>query len=585
MRTLRSAVAVAVLVVGMGAGSAPGGLAAGPGPRATEAELSRFAFWFLWDTVAPDPGAAQVDAVVHRLQQGTSRGALAREATRGPRWAAKVVDDLYLLVLERPADPTGRTYWVGRVQGGTPVRHVAVALYASPEYYADRPSPSGFVTNLYRDILQRYPDDAGEEYWVSRLRAGASRSSVAGALYQSGESRRTRVDALYRTLLGRRPGPGDATYWAGRLVREDDLVLTAHLLASAEYFARAQGRPEPVGPPTTVRTTSFGSFTHGPSLAVSADGSTIAQDVIDGTTHIDVTDLDTGTTETVLADLPESPFGYAQIDGLAVSSDGELVAVALDGTVQLVDRSSDTVTEIGEATGGPSLSDPQLSGDGTTLAAVTPVTDSSTAIVVHDIATGDEETVAVAGNQYNSAPDLSADGRFVAFTSMHHYPADGEVFQIDVLVHDRVTGVTTQVTEGIGASFLGGISADGSTVVLESTAAGLVPGDVLDDGPRGDVYAWTRATGTLRRISWGDLDARGASVSADGSRIAYYEDRGRPLEGSTMVVWSRTTGQTTVLEGGEWVAARITDDGRHAFARSGGFTSPTATTVRWDLPA
>ena len=576
-----AAVLVAVLVVATAVGPAPVA-AAERAERATEAELSRFAFWFLWDTVAPDPGDAQVRAIVRRLQQGTTRATLAREATRGPQWAGKVVDDLYRLVLDRPVDPTGRAYWVGRLEAGTPVRHVAVALFASPEFYPG--SPGGFVTDLYRTILGRFPDPAGKGYWTSRLGAGASRSSVAAALYQSGESRRTRVDALYRELLGRRPGPSDASYWAGRLVREDDLVLAAHLLASTEYLARTQVRPEPVGPPTTVGTTPFGSFTSGPSLAVSADGSTIVQDVIEETTHVDVTDLDTGTTETVVADIPEGPFGYAEIDGLAVSGDGDLVAVALDGTVQLVDRVDDTVTEVGEATGGPPLYGPDLSADGTTLAGVVSVTETSTAVVVHDIATGDEETVAVEGNLVNTGPDLSADGRFVAFTSIPRHPDDGEVFQADVFVHDRSTGTTTQVTEGTGFSFLGGISADGGTVVLESTAAGLVPGDVLDDGPRGDVYVWTRATGALRRISWGDLDARGASVSADGSRVAYYEDRGRSLDPPTGVVWSRATGQTTVLEGSPG-GGRITADGRHVLARSGGFTTSTATTVRWDLPA
>jgi hypothetical protein len=360
-------------------------------------------------------------------------------------------------------------------------------------------------------------------------------------------------------------------------------VLAAHLLASAEYFTRSQIRPEPVGPPTILRTTTYGSFLDGPSLAVSTDGNVIVEDVLDESMHVDVTDVSTGTTETVLADLPEGPYGYAPIDGLAVSGDGDLVAVASAGTVHLVDRSSDTVTEVGAAAGDPSLSDPDLSGDGTTLAAVTSVTDTTTAVVVQDIATGDEETVAVPGHQFTTGPDLSADGRFVAFTSMPAYPDDGEVFQTDVFVHDRVTGVTTQVTEGIGASFLSGISADGSTVVVESSAAGLVPGDVLGTGPQGDVYAWTRATGRLRRISWGDLDGRGASVSADGGRIAYYENRGRLLDETTMVVWSRATGQTTILEGGSGVG-RITDDGRHVLARSGGWSTPV-TTERWDLPA
>lgn len=92
------------------------------------------------------------------------------------------------------------------------------------------------------------------------------------------------------------------------------------------------------------------------------------------------------------------------------------------------------------------------------------------------------------GNEGNGGSSgllsISADGRFVAFTSRASNLVAGDNNGVgDVFVHDRQTGQTTRVSisfngeEGNGESGLSSISADGSFVAFESLASNLVAGD------------------------------------------------------------------------------------------------------------
>ncbi len=86
--------------------------------------------------------------------------------------------------------------------------------------------------------------------------------------------------------------------------------------------------------------------------------------------------------------------------------------------------------------------------------------------------------------QTTGDPAVSADGRYVAFTSCigHHAPGVQVFPGGDVCVHDRLTGATRRAsTTQYGAPAGGGgrivISGDGLFVAFESGAANLVPGD------------------------------------------------------------------------------------------------------------
>ena len=130
---------------------------------------------------------------------------------------------------------------------------------------------------------------------------------------------------------------------------------------------------------------------------------------------------------------------------------------------------------------------------------------------VHDRASGATIRVSVdsSGVQANSHscwdPALSADGRFVVFTSFASNLVVGDTNgRVDVFVHDRQSGATTRASvdsagfQASGHSYRPAISGDGRFVAFDSVAANLVAGDT---NGRLDVFVHDRQGGATTRVS------------------------------------------------------------------------------------
>jgi hypothetical protein len=100
-----------------------------------------------------------------------------------------------------------------------------------------------FVDHLYRDLLGRVPDPAGESFWAGLLdRDQANRYQVAWAIAQSPEHHLLEVQDLYRRLLRREADASGLVTWVNFLDRGGTAEgLEARLLGSEEYFARIGG--------------------------------------------------------------------------------------------------------------------------------------------------------------------------------------------------------------------------------------------------------------------------------------------------------------------------------------------------------
>ena len=157
-------------------------------------------------------------------------------------------------------------------------------------------------------------------------------------------------------------------------------------------------------------------------------------------------------------------------------------------------------------------------------------------VFVHDRQTGATTRVSLhtdgtEGNLESNSPSISGDGRYIAFESFADSLVDDDTNPFwDIFVHDRQTGITTRVslhtdgTEGDGPSFDPSISSDGRYVAFESDADNLV---VSDNGFYYDVYVHDRQTGTTTRVSDGLAGIQGnghsysPSISADGRYVAF----------------------------------------------------------------
>ncbi len=197
----------------------------------------------------------------------------------------------------------------------------------------------------------------------------------------------------------------------------------------------------------------------------------------------------------------------------AISADGRLVCfrsfatnlVANDTNntpdIFVRDRQANTTTRVNVSTGGDqanaSSEDSDISADGRFVAfesnatnLVPNDTNNQGDVFVRDLLNNTTIRVSVNSNgdqvvgDSSGNPSISADGRFVAFTSEASNLVDGDNNStVDVFVRDLLTGSTFRVSldsngaEGNGSSTQPVISADGLAVIFASLATNLVPND------------------------------------------------------------------------------------------------------------
>jgi Tol biopolymer transport system component len=250
---------------------------------------------------------------------------------------------------------------------------------------------------------------------------------------------------------------------------------------------------------------------HSDGPAISADGRhvayvSIASNLAPGDTggfwDVFVRDRSAGTTRQVSVSSHEVP-GNDDSGGPAISANGRYVAF-------------DT------------LASNLVKGD----------TNAAYDVFVRDLATGTTRRVSVdshevQGDAPSADPAISAGGRFVAFASDAHL-VGGDTGEIgDVFVRDRATGTTHRVSvssheiQGNGHSGSPVISADGRYVAFSSAATNLVRGDTNGTV---DLFVRDRLAGTTRRVSEVGF---GPTVSADGRYVAFSSDASDLVPGDT----------------------------------------------------
>jgi Tol biopolymer transport system component len=310
--------------------------------------------------------------------------------------------------------------------------------------------------------------------------------------------------------------------------------------------------------------------------SISADGryvafSSLATILVPGDTNgtwdVFVRDRQRGTTERVSVDSSGaqgnsySGFNFGFYD-LSISADGRFVAFDSYATnlvpgdtngfidVFVRDRQSGTTERVSVATGGTQGNNyscaPLISADGRYIAftsyafdLVPGDTNGFADVFVRDRQSGTTQRVSVdsggaQGNRDSGGTSISADGRYVAFSSEASNLVSGDTNGFfDVFVRDRQNATTERVSvdsggaQGNGNSARASISADGRYVAFKSIATNLVPGDTnaLDD-----VFVRDRQSGTTERVSVDSGGAQGnansedycsPSISADGRYVAF----------------------------------------------------------------
>ncbi|HWJ06313.1 MAG TPA: choice-of-anchor D domain-containing protein [Steroidobacteraceae bacterium] len=219
-------------------------------------------------------------------------------------------------------------------------------------------------------------------------------------------------------------------------------------------------------------------------------------------------------------------------------------------------------------------------------------------IIVHDRSTHTNTGIGVdpAGNAFEGGvaqPGVSADGRYVVFAGYGRPDANGLYPPPQVYLHDRTTGATELVSAAASAGAGNGrsespqVSADGRWVVFTSAATDLVAGDT---NGRDDVFLRDRTTGKTTRMSRSaaGYQAQGDSwypqITPNGRYVVFASLAGNLVAddrnfASDIFVRDRETGQlervsVNVLDveanGDSWYPS-ISDDGRYVAFTSNAF--------------
>lgn len=301
----------------------------------------------------------------------------------------------------------------------------------------------------------------------------------------------------------------------------------------------------------------------------SAASNLVAGDT-NGVADIFVRDRMTGTTTRVSVSSAGAQ-GNGVSTTAAISGDGRYVAFASAATnlvagdtngvndIFVHDRETGTTARLsinssGDGGNGGSRF-PSLSYDGRYVAfesgatnLVANDTNGVRDIFVRDRRTGTTTRVSVdsrgrAANGHSEYPSLSANGRFVAFTSAASNLVAGDTNgDLDVFTHDTQANTTSRVSvssrgvQGNGVSYDAAISANGRFIVFGSAASNLIAGDTNGNE---DIFIHDRRTGTTARVSVGRRGraANGPSfypaVSSSGRFVAFSSVASNLVAGDT----------------------------------------------------
>lgn len=383
---------------------------------------------------------------------------------------------------------------------------------------------------------------------------GASGTGPARAVAVSADGRVVAFLSVATNLVG-----GDTNGVRDAFVRDLDLDLTERVSVSS---GGAQVNADVTGLDVSG-TGRFVAFSTLASNLITADGN--------GLEDIYLRDRTNGTT-VLVSRTPAGAAGNGTSQGPAISDDGRYVAfwssasnlVAGDtngvGDVFVFDRISSAVARVsidssGAQADGPSFP-PAISSSGRYVAFTTRASNIGASgatpfddIVVHDRLLGSSELVGpdpflgIPWNDHPHRPTISGDGRYVAFdtsaTNVVSFDTNGVS---DVFVWDRLFPAVIPVTSipgllsGNGDSGHAMLSADGQSLVFQSSASNLVGGDT--NGFQ-DVFVRGVLSGTLQRVSVSSAGAQASglsghgAISGDGARVAFSSSAPNLVSGDT----------------------------------------------------
>jgi uncharacterized protein (TIGR03118 family) len=175
---------------------------------------------------------------------GVSRQEIVSRIESSPEFRTLEINSLFTRLLHRQADTVGLDFWLTQLESGRTLQQIESGIAGSLEYYKTRGggTVNGYLSALYQDALGRAPDPTGQAGFTAALLNGVTRSQVASVVFGSDEFKSDLVGGFYASILHRPAESGGLAFWVAAMkngVRDEDVV--AGILGSAEFFANLGG--------------------------------------------------------------------------------------------------------------------------------------------------------------------------------------------------------------------------------------------------------------------------------------------------------------------------------------------------------
>jgi len=348
-----------------------------------------------------------------------------------------------------------------------------------------------YATNFPRSgatVPQVYVVDmrAGRIRLVARTSSGISANAGSRDASISADGRFIAFESAAANLPG-----GDGT--TGQVYVHDRVTGTTRLVSKTSAGDAGNARS---GPPSISGNGRFVAFSS------SADNLPLGDGILN---QVYVHDRRTGKTKVISRTASDSPDGNSQSP--SISNDGRIVAFESrsthlpqgDGTAQLYayDRSTRQTHLVSATSQGLAADGPSAGAITSADARVVTFWSSSSnlpggdgvldQVYAHVLATGKTRLISrttggIAGTGRSSEPDISANGRYVVFTSRSGNFPGGDGTRVHAYIHDRRTGTTRLLSRnsnqvaGDANTFTPSISADGRFASFESYATNFPQG-------------------------------------------------------------------------------------------------------------
>ncbi|WP_426570853.1 DUF4214 domain-containing protein [Aquihabitans sp. McL0605] len=178
---------------------------------------------------------------LNRVDSGESRVVIIRKYQTTPEYGRRVVDGIYQTFLQRIPDKSGQTFWANKIRKGSNPDQIRAEVIGSSEYFTKSgSSPAGFAAALYQQVTRIAATQVQINSVVSQIAAGKARGTIATTLLATPAADTATVQGMYERYLRRTPPSSEVTYWVNKLqAGTTELKIVEATVSSNEYFNRS----------------------------------------------------------------------------------------------------------------------------------------------------------------------------------------------------------------------------------------------------------------------------------------------------------------------------------------------------------